>query len=84
MSTMSISNFPSEGAVVLSKDIDYYMVDYFDRMNIKLEVTSIDGKKYTASVGPCYNNVLFHGEGAPYKENYMLQLKEIESVKIIG
>jgi hypothetical protein len=79
-----MSNFPSEGAVVLSKDIDYHMVDYFDRMNIKLEVTSTSGKKYTASVGTCYNNVLFFGVGAPDKENYRLQLKEIESVKIIG
>jgi hypothetical protein len=79
-----MSNFPSVGALVLSKDIDYRIVDYFDRMNIKLEVISTSGKKYTATVGTCYNNVLFCGEGAPDKENYRLQLKEIESVKIIG
>ncbi len=79
-----MGNFPTTGDVVLVKDIDYYMVDYFDRENVKLEVTSIDGKKYSASVGTCYNNVLFFGNGAPDKQDYSLQLKEIKSVKITG
>lgn len=78
-----MSNFPTIGDVVLVKDIDYYMVDYFDRMNINLEVTLIDDKKYTASVGKCYNSVVFCGEGTPHMDDYSLQLKTIKSVKII-
>jgi hypothetical protein len=79
-----MSDFPTIGDVVLVKDIDYYMVDYFDRMNINLELTLINDKTYTASVGRCYNNVVFFGEGTPYMDDYSLQLKTIKSVKIIS
>jgi hypothetical protein len=77
-------NFPGKGAVVLAKDIDYDMMDYFDRMNIKLEVTPISGKKYSASVGQQFGNTLFSGVGAPDKATWQLQLKQIKSVKIVG
>ena len=77
-------NFPGKGAVVLAKDIDYNMMDYFDRMNIKLEVTPISGKKYSATVGQQFGNTLFFGVGAPDKATWQLQLKQIKSVKIVG
>jgi hypothetical protein len=77
-------NFPGKGAVVLAKDIDYNMIDYFDRMNIKLEVTPISGKKYSATVGQQFGNTLFFGVGAPDKATWQLQLKQIKSVKIVG
>ena len=77
-------NFPGKGAVVLAKDIDYKIMDYFDRMNIKLEVTPISGKKYSASVGPIFGEIFFHGLGAPNKSSWQLQLKQIKSVKIVG
>ena len=77
-------NFPGKGAVVLAKDIDYKMMDYFDRMNVKLEVTPISGKKYPASVGPIFGDIFFHGNGAPDKASWQLQLKQIKSVKILG
>jgi hypothetical protein len=77
-------NFPGKGAVVLAKDIDYDMMDYFDRMNIKLEVTPISGKKYSATVGQQFGNTLFFGVGAPDKATWQLQLKQIKSVKIVG
>jgi hypothetical protein len=77
-------NFPDKGAVVLAKDIDYNMMDYFDRMNIKLEVTPISGKKYSATVGQQFGNTLFSGVGAPDKATWQLQLKQIKSVKIVG
>jgi hypothetical protein len=77
-------NFPGKGAVVLAKDIDYNMMDYFDRMNIKLEVTPISGKKYSATVGQQFGNTLFSGVGAPDKATWQLQLKQIKSVKIVG
>jgi hypothetical protein len=77
-------NFPGKGAVVLAKDIDYNMIDYFDRMNIKLEVTPISGKKYSATVGQQFGNTLFFGVGAPDKATWKLQLKQIKSVKIVG
>jgi len=59
-------------------------VDYFDRMNIKLEVTPISGKKYSATVGQQFGNTLFSGVGAPDKATWQLQLKQIKSVKIVG
>jgi hypothetical protein len=77
-------NFPGKGAVVLAKDIYYNMMDYFDRMNIKLEVTPISGKKYSATVGQQFGNTLFSGVGAPDKATWQLQLKQIKSVKIVG
>jgi hypothetical protein len=77
-------NFPGKGAVVLAKNIDSKMMDYFDRTNVKLEVTPISGKKYSASVGPRFGDIFFHGAGAPDKANWQLQLKQIKSVKILG
>jgi hypothetical protein len=77
-------NFPGKGAVVLAKDINDDMMDYFDRSNAKLEVMPTSGKKYFASVGPQFGDIFFHGEGAPDKATWRLQLKEIKSVKILG
>lgn len=77
-------NFPGKGAVILAKDINDDMMDYFDRSNAKLEVTPISGKKYPASVGPIFGDIFFHGAGAPDKATWRLQLKEIKSVKILG
>ena len=77
-------NFPGKGAVVLAKDIDYDMMDYFDRTNVKLEVTPISGKKYSASVGQQFGDTFFLGAGAPDKATWKSQLKEIKSVKILG
>jgi hypothetical protein len=77
-------NFPGKSAVVLAKDIDYDMMNYFDRTNVKLEVTPISGKKYSASVGQRFGDIFFFGAGAPDKSTWRLQLKEIKSVKILG
>ena len=77
-------NFPGKGATVSAKDIDDKMMDYFDRMNVKLEVTPISGKKYSASVGPQFGDIFFYGNGAPDKASWQLQLKQIKSVKILG
>ena len=77
-------NFPGKGAVGSAKDIDYKMMDYFDRMNVKLEVTPISGKKYSASVGQQSGDTLFFGAGVPNKSTWQLQLKQIKSVKILG
>jgi hypothetical protein len=77
-------SLPGKGAVVLAKDIDYDMMDYFDRTNVKLEVTPISGKKYSASVGQQFGDTFFFGDGAPNKATWKLQLKQIKSVKILG
>jgi len=77
-------SLPGKGAVVLAKDIDYDMMDYFDRTNVKLEVTPISGKKYSASVGKQFGDTFFFGDGAPNKATWKLQLKQIKSVKILG
>jgi hypothetical protein len=77
-------NLPGKGAVVLAKDIDSKMMDYFDRTNVKLEVTPISGKKYSASVGQQFGDIFFFGVGAPDKATWQLQLKQIKSVKVLG
>jgi hypothetical protein len=77
-------NFPGKSAIVSANDIDDKMMDYFDRTNVKLEVTAISGKKYSASVGPQFGELFFHGNGAPNKATWQLQLKQIKSVKILG
>jgi len=77
-------NFPGKGAVVSVKDIDSKMMDYFDRTNVKLEVTPISGKKYSASVGQRFGDIFFFGAGVPDKSTWRLQLKQIKSVKILG
>jgi hypothetical protein len=77
-------SLPGKGAVVSAKDIDQNMMDYFDRTNVKLEVTPISGNKYSASVGPQFGDLFFHGIGAPDKSTWKLQLKQIKSVKILG
>lgn len=84
LTSILTENFPGKGATVLAKDIDYKMMDYFDRMNVKLEVTPISGKKYSASVGPQFGDIFFHGAGAPDKATWKSQLKQIKSVKILG
>jgi hypothetical protein len=77
-------NFPGKGEVVSAKDIDSKMMDYFDRTNVKLEVTPISGKKYTASVGQQFGDIFFFGVGVPDKATWSLQLKQIKFVKILG
>jgi hypothetical protein len=77
-------SLPSKGAVVSAKDIDMDIMDYFDRTNVKLEVTPINGKKYSASVGKQFGDTLFFGVGAPDKATWQLQLKQIKSVKVLG
>jgi len=77
-------NRPDKGKVLLAKDIDQDMMDYFDRTNVKLEVTPISGNKYSASVGKQFGDTFFFGDGAPNKATWKLQLKQIKSVKILG
>lgn len=79
-----MSDYPTLNEVVLSKDITPDMIDYFNRAHIKLEITSIDDKKYTASVGTCYNNVVFCGKDVQHKDNYSIQLRLMKSIKIIS
>jgi hypothetical protein len=84
LKSLLTENFPGKGEVVSAKDIDSKMMDYFDRTNIKLEVTPISGKKYNASVGKQFGDIFFFGVGVPDKSTWQLQLKQIKSVKILG
>ena len=84
LKSLLTENFPGKGEVVSAKDIDSKMMDYFDRTNVKLEVTPISGKKYTASVGQQFGDIFFFGVGVPDKVTWQLQLKQIKSVKILG
>ena len=84
LKSLLTENFPGKGEVVSAKDIDSKMMDYFDRTNVKLEVTPIIGNKYNASVGQQFGDIFFFGVGVPDKSTWQLQLKQIKSVKILG
>ena len=79
-------DFPSVGEVLNVADIDYEMMNYFNRTNKKLIVTLKNGEKVKAAVGKFYNDLIFFGE---FPENiansdYQIQKKYIDSVEIMN
>lgn len=80
------TRFPNEGEIVLSKDVDYDMMSFFDRTNKNLLITLKNGKKVKASVGQFYNDIIFNGDFPKEIEgaNYKLQLKEFEKIEIVN
>lgn len=73
------NEYPSIGDTINISDIDYDMMDYFDRANRKLLVTMNNGDELETSVGKFYNDLVFHGK---FPSN--LDKKDISFVKIIG
>jgi len=71
--------YPRIGDTISVKDIDYDLMDYFDRTNRKLLVTMNNGKTIETSVGKFNNDLVFHGN---FPSN--LDKKNISFVKIIG
>ena len=67
--------FPGKGEIVKAKDLDYDMLDYFDRMNIKLLINTKSKKNIKGSVGKMFNDLVFNGDD--------IDKKDIVSVKIL-
>ena len=76
---MTTEQYPSIGEVINIKDIDFNMMEYFNRTNRVLFVTMVNGETINTSVGKCYNELVFHGK---FPTN--LNKKNILSVKIIS
>ena len=70
-------NFPGPGETVLAKDIDYDMLDYFNRTNKKLSIDTKTKKGIHGSVGKMYNDLVFNGDSINKKD--IVQVKILES-----
>jgi hypothetical protein len=76
MSTPSLNeNFPGPGEVVDAKYLNNAMLDYFNRMNIKLLINTKTEKGIKGGVGTMYGDLVFNGDD--------IKLKDIVSVEII-
>ena len=75
-STMSLDeNFPGPGETVDAKDLDYDMLDYFNRTNKVLSIDTKSKKGIKGGVGKMYNDLVFNGDD--------IKLKDIVRVKIL-
>ena len=70
-------DFPGPGETVLAKDIDYDMLDYFNRTNKKLSIDTKTKKGIHGSVGKMYNDLVFNGDSINKKD--IIQVKILES-----
>jgi hypothetical protein len=70
-------NFPGPGEIVDAKYLNNAMLDYFDRMNIKLLINTKTKKGIKGGVGTFYDDLVFSGGGD------FIKLKDIVSVEII-
>ena len=68
-------NFPGPGEVVDAKYLNNAMLDYFNRMNIKLLINTKTEKGIKGGVGTMYGDLVFNGDD--------IKLKDIVSVEII-
>ena len=70
-------DFPGPGETVLAKDLDYAMLDYFNRMNKKLSIDTKTKKGIYGSVGKMYGDFVFNGNSINKKD--IVQVKILES-----
>ena len=70
-------NFPGPGETVLAKDLDYAMLDYFNRTNKKLSIDTKTKKGIYGSVSKMYNDLVFNGDSINKKD--IIQVKILES-----
>jgi hypothetical protein len=68
-------DFPGPGEIVDAKDLDYNMLDYFDRMNIRLLIDTKTKKGIKGSVGKMFGDLVFNGDS--------IDVKDIVNVKIV-
>ena len=69
-------DFPGKGETVKAKDLNYDILDYFNRMNISLSINTKSKKNIKGSVGKMFNDLVFNGGD--------IDKKDILSVKIVG
>jgi hypothetical protein len=68
-------NFPGPGEIVDAKYLNNAMLDYFNRMNIKLLINTKTEKGIKGRVGTFYGDLVFNGGD--------IKLKDIVSVEIV-
>ena len=76
-STMSLDeNFPGPGETVDAKDLDYDMLDYFNRTNKVLSIDTKSKKGIKGSVGKMYNDLVFNGDSIAKKDIVRVKILE--------
>ena len=70
--------FPGVGETISGKDMNYELMDYFNRTNRKLLVTMENGEEVTTSCAKFYDDLVFFGKGG------ILDRKKIVSVRIVS
>jgi hypothetical protein len=68
-------NFPGPGETVNAKDLDYDMLDYFNRTNKMLSIDTKTKKGIKGSVGKMFGDLVFNGDS--------INKKDIVRVKIL-
>ena len=71
-------DFPGIGETVKAKDLNYEMLDYFNRMNISLSINTKSKNNIKGSVGTMFNDLVFNGGDIDKKD--IVSVKIIESV----
>ncbi len=68
--------FPGKGEIVKAKDLNYDMLDYFNRMNIKLLINTKSKKNIKGSVGIMFNDLVFNGDDIDKKDIVSVEILE--------
>jgi hypothetical protein len=69
-------NFPGPGEIVDAKDLDYDMLDYFNRTNKVLSIDTKSKKGIKGSVGKMYNDLVFNGDSIAKKDIVRVKILE--------
>jgi hypothetical protein len=73
-------NFPGPGEIVDAKYLNNAMLDYFNRMNIKLLINTKTEKGIKGGVGTMYGDLVFNGDSINKKD--IVRVKILEDVAI--
>jgi hypothetical protein len=73
-------NFPGPGETVNAKDLDYDMLDYFNRTNKMLSIDTKTKKGIKGSVGKMFGDLVFNGDSINKKD--IVRVKILEDVAI--
>jgi len=71
-------DFPGKGEIVKAEDLNYDMLDYFDRMNVKLLINTKSKKNIKGSVGTMFNDLVFNGGDIDKKDIVSVKIYEVE------
>tara|TARA_R110000764_G_scaffold219910_1_gene308096 strand:+ start:262 stop:558 length:297 start_codon:yes stop_codon:yes gene_type:complete len=70
-------DFPGKGEIVKAEDLNYDMLDYFDRMNVKLLINTKSKKNIKGSVGTMFNDLVFNGGDIDKKDIVSVKIYEV-------